>query len=70
MQDTGTIWKSTPIHEPILWRHVSWDQHATDGRQKESCRWGGIYFRRVKAGKSFYRPMNRVVHEHIRNIMP
>ena len=24
--DTGTIWKSTPIHEPILWRHVCWDQ--------------------------------------------
>lgn len=68
--DTGTIWKSTPIHEPILWRHVSWDQHAPDGRQKESCRWGWIYFRRVKTGKSFYRPMNRVVHEHIRSIMP
>ncbi len=21
--DTGTIWKSTPIHEPILWRHIT-----------------------------------------------
>ncbi len=68
--DTGSIWKATPIHEPILWRHISWDQHASDGRQKETCRWGWIYFRRVKTGKSFYRPMNRVVHEHIRNIMP
>ena len=41
-----------------------------DGRQKDSCRWGCIYFLRVKTGKSFYRPMNRVVHEHFRNIMP
>lgn len=23
--DTGTVWKSTPYHEPILWRHVCWD---------------------------------------------
>ena len=22
--DTGTVWKSTPDHEPILWRHVFW----------------------------------------------
>ena len=21
--DTGTVWKSEPCHEPILWRHVS-----------------------------------------------
>ena len=21
--DTGTVWKSAPAHEPILWRHVS-----------------------------------------------
>ena len=68
--DTGTIWKSTPIHEPILWRHISWDQHAPDGRQKESCRWGWICFRRVETGTPFYRPMNRVVREHIRSIMP
>ncbi len=68
--DTGTIWKSTRIHEPILWRHITWDKYAPDGRQKDSCRWGWIYFRRVKTGKTFYRPMNRVVHEHIRNIMP
>ena len=68
--DTGTIWKSTPIHEPILWRHVSWDQCSPDGRQKDRSRWGWIFFRRVKTRKSFYRPMNRVIHEHLRNIMP
>ena len=22
--DTGTVWRSTPAHEPILWRHVIW----------------------------------------------
>jgi hypothetical protein len=26
--DTGTVWKSAPFHEPILWRHVSWDRHS------------------------------------------
>ncbi len=54
--DTGTIWKSTPIHEPILWRHITWHQRAPDGGQKDSCRWRWIYFRRVKTGKTFYRP--------------
>lgn len=24
--DTGTIWKTLPFHEPILWRHVSWQR--------------------------------------------
>lgn len=68
--DTGTIWKSTPIHETILWRHISWDQSSPDGRQKDRSRWGWIFFRRVKTQKSFCRPMNRVVYEHIRNIKP
>jgi hypothetical protein len=27
-------------------------------------------YRRVKTGKTFYRPMNRVVHAHIKSIMP
>jgi len=50
---------------PILWRYISWDQCSPDGRQKDRSRWGWIFFHRVKTQKSFYRPMNRVVHEHI-----
>ena len=42
--DTGSIWKSTPIHEPILWRHISWDQHASDGlRRKHAAGVGSIF---------------------------
>ena len=68
--DTGTIWKTTPFHEPILWRHVFWDRQSPDGHAKERSRWGWIFYRRVKTGKTFYRPMNRVVHAHLKNIMP
>ena len=68
--DTGTIWKSVPSHEPILWRHVSWNQQSPDREIKEKSRWGWIFYRRVKTGKNFYRPMNRVVHAHIKSIMP
>jgi hypothetical protein len=28
--DTGTVWKSTPFHEPVLWRHVSWGRQSPD----------------------------------------
>jgi hypothetical protein len=37
---------------------------------KETSRWGWLFYRRVKTGKAFYRPMNRVVHAHIKSIMP
>ena len=37
---------------------------------KEHSAWGWIFYRRVKTGKAFYRPMNRVVHTHIKSIMP
>ncbi|MFK7820291.1 MAG: tyrosine-type recombinase/integrase [Planctomycetaceae bacterium] len=66
--DTGTIWKSIPAHEPIRWRHVSWDQQCPDGRTKKRSRYGWLFYRRVKTGKRFYRPMNRVVHDHLRSI--
>lgn len=33
-------------------------------------RWGWLFYRRVKTGKAFYRPMNRVVHAHLKAIMP
>jgi integrase len=68
--DTGTVWKSAPAHEPILWRHVFWDKQSPDREVKEQSRWGWLYYRRVKTSKVFYRPMNRVVHAHIRRIMP
>lgn len=68
--DTGTVWRSTPFHEPILWRHISWDRQSPDREVKERSRWGWIFYRRVKTGKTFYRPMNRVVHTHLKSIMP
>jgi hypothetical protein len=68
--DTGTIWKSAPFHEPILWRHISFCRHSPDQEVKELSPWGWVFYRRVKTGKKFYRPMNRVMHAHIRSIMP
>ena len=68
--DTGTIWKSTERHEPILWRHVSWDRRSPDGQTKEQCRWGWLFYRRVKTGKAFYRPMNLTVHAHLKSVAP
>lgn len=68
--DTGTIWKSTPCHQPIRWRHISWSMDSPDRDAKERSRWGWLFYRRVKTGKAFYRPMNRVVHAHIKSIMP
>ena len=68
--DTGTVWKSAPFHEPILWRHVSWGWQAPDGEVKEQSPWGWLFYRRVKTGKNFYRPMNHVVHAHLKNILP
>jgi integrase len=68
--DTGTVWKAAPAHEPILWRHVSWGRQSPDREVKEVSRWGWVFYRRVKTGKAFYRPMNRAVHAHIRSIMP
>ena len=68
--DTGTVWKSTPAHEPILWRHVIWDRKSPDREAKERSPWGWLFYRRVKTDKAFYRPMNRVVHAHLRSIMP
>ena len=68
--DTGTVWRSTPAHEPILWRHVIWDRKSPDREAKERSPWGWLFYRRVKTDKAFYRPMNRVVHAHLRSLMP
>ena len=67
--DTGTVWKSTPDHAPILWRHVSWERQSPDGQSKEPSRWGWLFYRRVKTGKAFYRPMNRVIHAHLKSLV-
>jgi integrase len=68
--DTGTVWRSANFHEPILWRHVTWDRQSPDRQIKQTSPWGWIFYRRVKTGKAFYRPMNRVVHAHIKSILP
>ena len=53
-----------------LWRHVSWDRRSPNREAKEQSPWGWLFYRRVKTGKTFYRPMNRTVHTHIKSIMP
>jgi hypothetical protein len=68
--DMGTVWKSTPAHEPILWRHISWDRQSPDREIKEQSPWGWLFYRRVKTDKAFYRPKNRVVHTHLKSLMP
>ncbi len=68
--DTGTVWKSSQFHEPILWRHIFWDRQSPDRGIKQQSRRGWLFYRRVKTGKSFYRPMNRVVHAHIKSLIP
>jgi integrase len=59
-----------PFHEPILWRHVSWGRRSPDREVKEQSPWGWLFYRRVKTGKAFHRPMNRAVHAHLKAIMP
>lgn len=66
--DSGTVWGTTSFHEPILWRHVCWSPKAPNREVKQRCRWGWLSYKRVKTGKSFCRPMNRVVHAHIKSL--
>ena len=49
---------------------MSWGRRSPDREVKEQSRWGWLFYRRVKTGKAFYRPMNRVVHAHLKSIMP
>jgi hypothetical protein len=67
--DTGTVWRVTSSHEPILWRHVYWSRECPDRNIKQLSRWGWVYYRRIKTGKSFCRPLNRIVHVHLRSLM-
>ena len=68
--DTGTVWKCAPFHEPLRWRHVTWEPESPNRQIKERSRWGWIFYRRVKTGRAFYRPMNHAVHSHIKSIKP
>jgi hypothetical protein len=68
--DTGTIWKTLPFHEPIRWRHISWVRQSPDRETKEQYPWGWFYYRRVKTGKAFWRPMNRTVRLHLKSLRP
>ena len=68
--DSGTVWRTRPFHEPILWRHVCWTHESPDREVKQRSPWGWLFYRRVKTGKAFCRPMNRVVHAHIKSVMP
>jgi integrase len=68
--DTGTIWGSLPEHEPILWRHVDWNRQSPSGQSKEHSPWGWLFYRRLKTGRTFYRPMNRAVRAHLKSILP
>ena len=67
--DTGTVFKTAAFHEPILWRHVSWQPASPNGQGQES-RYGWLYYRRVKTKKQFYRPQNRVVRAHLKSLLP
>ena len=68
--DTGTVWESTPAHEPMHWRHISRERNSPDREVKERSPWAWLFYRRVKTGKVFHRRMNRVIHAHFRDIMP
>ena len=41
--DSGTVWGTTPAHEPILWRHVSWNRTAPNREVKEQSRWALVH---------------------------
>ena len=45
-------------------------RHSPDREVKEQSPWGWLFYRRVKTGKAFHRPMNRAVHAHLKSIMP
>ncbi len=68
--DTGTVWGTLPFHEPICWRHISWGRQSPDHELKEPSPWGWLYYRRVKTGKAFWRPMNRTVRAHLKILRP
>jgi hypothetical protein len=48
---------------------VTWRSKPPNGQGKE-CRYGWLFYRRVKTQRQFHRPMNRVVHAHLKSIRP
>ncbi len=51
--DTGTVWKSTPSHEPILWRHVCWGRQSPDRNVKQQSPWVGCFIAGSRPAKRF-----------------
>ena len=66
--DSGSVWGTTTFHEPILWRHVCWERKAPTRQIKQRSPWGWLSYRRIKTDKPFCRPMNRVVHAHLKSL--
>jgi hypothetical protein len=38
--ETGILWESTPAHESMLWRHISWKRSSFDSEIKVPIRHG------------------------------
>ena len=66
--DSGTVWGTTAFHKPILWRNVCWSRKAPNREVKQQSQWGWLSYRRIKTGKTFCRPMNRVIHAHLKGL--
>lgn len=49
---------------------MTWGPQSPNRELKERSKWGWLFYRRVKTGKAFYRPMNHVVRAHLKSILP
>src|SRR5262249_56719607 len=65
--DTGTVCKSAPFHEPILWHHVTWDPQSPDRELKERSRWGWLFYRRGENRQKVYRPLDHQLAAPLQN---
>ena len=72
--DTGTVFPYLQRHQPLLWRHVFASPTCPDRSiklpEELTTEFGWIHYKRTKTGKSFVRPMNRVVQLHLDSIRP
>ena len=53
-----------------FWRHVIWDRKSPDREAKERSPLGVAVLPPGEDRQGVYRPMNRVVHAHLRSLMP
>jgi hypothetical protein len=49
---------------------VSWQRQSPDREIKELSPWGWLFYRRVKTGKTFWRPMNHTGRLRLKSILP